>query len=115
MRARITIVDEGKHWGLRIQNLPWGVSHETVWASLVSLTKSGVLPIKEVQDRHEQNILEDGRTVVSPVDTWVIVDKAHDPYAVREKLFKKTKLEESASVNFKVVLESLQLGNFSLD
>lgn len=114
MRARITIVDEGKHWGLRIQNLPWGVSHETVWASLVSLTKSGVLPIKEVQDRHEQNILEDGRTVVSPVDTWVIVDKAHDPYAVREKLFKKTKLEESASVNFKVVLESLQLGNFSL-
>jgi len=113
MRAKVTIIDEGKHWGLRITNLPWGVTQESIVDNLVRLTKSGQLPIKDVQDRNVK-IYENGR-VITPVNLWVIVDKAHDPYAVREKLFKKTKLEETAPVNFKVVLEGLELGELSLN
>lgn len=112
MRAKAEIVDEGKHWAIHVTNLPWGVTQESIVDTLVRLTKSGQLPIKDVQDRTQQTI-EDGR-VVSHVNLWILVDKAHDPYAVREKLFKKTKMEETAPINFKVVLEGLELGELSL-
>lgn len=107
VRARTEIVDEGKHWAIYCTNLPWGVTQEAVIDSVVKNTKNGQLPIRDVQDRHEP-VIEHGE-VVSHVDLWFLVDKAHDPYAVREKLFKKTKLEDTIAVNFKVVLEGLKL------
>lgn len=113
MRAKIEIHDEGKYWGLQVTNIPWGVTQDTIHDQIVKLTKSGQLPIKEVQDRHEQLEFPD-KTVVSHVDYWIIVDKAHDPYAVREKLYKKTKLEETATIDFKVVLEDLKVKQLSL-
>lgn len=113
VRAKSEIVDEGKHWGIRFTNLPWNVTQEAIVDSIVKATKAGILPIKDLQDRHEQIVQKDGN-VVSHVDLWVLVDKAHDPYAVREKLYKKTKLEDTLSFDFKVVLEDLKLGEFSL-
>lgn len=114
MRAKIEIQEEKHHWCLRVTNLPWGVSNETIWTQLVNLTKDGTLPIKEVQPRHEQIILDDGKTIVSHVDIAVLVDKSHDPYSIREKLFKKTKLDEGASINFMAVMEELKMKKFSL-
>lgn len=112
MRAKAEIVDEGKNWGIRVTNLPWGVTQENIVDTLVKLTKTGQLPIKDVQDRTKQ-VVVDGK-VISPVNLWIIVSKDHDPYAVREKLFRKTKMEETAPINFKVVLEGLELGELSL-
>lgn len=114
MRAKIEIQDEKKYWCLRVTNIPWGVATETIMAALVKCTEDGSIPIKEVQPRHEQEILEDGKTVVSHVDLAILIDKSHDPYSVREKLFKKTKLEETIPINFKVVMEELTLENFNL-
>ena len=113
VRAKSEIVDEGKHWAIRFTNLPWNVTQESIVDSIVKATKTGTIPVKDLQDRHQQIIEKDG-TVVSHVDLWVLVDKAHDPYAVREKLYKKTKLEDTLSFDFKVVLEELKLGEFSL-
>ena len=113
VRAKSEIVDEGKHWAIRFTNLPWNVTQESIVDSIVKATKAGTIPVKDLQDRHQQIIEKDG-TVVSHVDLWVLVDKAHDPYAVREKLYKKTKLEDTLSFDFKVVLEELKLGEFSL-
>lgn len=107
VRAKTEIVDEGKHWAIRCTCLPWGTTQEAVVDSIVKHTKNSTLPVKDVQDRHEA-IIEHGE-VVSHVDLWILIDKAHDPYAVREKLFKKTKLEDTIAVNFKVVLEGLKL------
>lgn len=107
LRAKTEIIDEGKHWAIRCTCLPWGVTQEAVVDSIVKNTKNGQLPIKDVQDRHEA-VIEEGH-VVSHVDLWILVDKAHDPYAVREKLFKKTKLEDTLAVNIRVVLEDLKL------
>lgn len=107
LRAKTEIIDEGKYWAIRCTNLPWGVTQESVVDSIVKNTKNGQLPIKDVQDRHEA-IIEKGE-VVSHVDLWILVDKGHDPYSVREKLFKKTKLETTLAVNFRVVLEDLKL------
>lgn len=108
LRAKTEIIDEGKHWDIHCTNLPWRVTQESVVDSIVANTKNGQLPIKDVQDRHQQVINADG-TVYSHVDLHILVDKAHDPYAVREKLFKKTKLEDTLPVNIKVVLEDLKL------
>lgn len=114
MRAKVAIEDRGKNWCLRVTNLPWDVSQETIMSSLVALTKDGTLPIKEVHDEHEQDVLADGKTVISRVNLAIIIDKAHDPYKVREELFKRTKLEEGISVSCKVVLEELKLETYSL-
>ena len=103
VRARSEIIDEGKHWAIRFTNLPWNVTQEAIVDNIVKATKAGILPIKDLQDRHEQIIEKDGN-VVSHVDLWVLIDKAHDPYAVREKLYKRTKLEDTLSFDFKVVL-----------
>lgn len=114
MRAHIEIIDEGRNWALRVTDLPWGVSIGNIKKSLVELTESGVLPIKETHDKHRQKLI-DGRQVIARPDYWIIIDKAHDPYAVREMLFKKTKLEESVAINFKLVLtDEYKLGTFSL-
>jgi DNA gyrase/topoisomerase IV subunit A len=114
MRARTEIIDEGKHWAIRVTNLPWMVTQESVVNAIVKLTKNGQIPVKDVQDRHEQEILPDGKTVVSHVDLYILVDKAHDPYAVREKLFMKTQMQSSVSINFKVVMEGLEIDTLSL-
>lgn len=114
MRAHVEIIDAGKNWALRVTDLPWAVSIENIQKSLVALTKAGVLPIKETHDKHKQKIV-DSRKIVARPDLWIMVDKAHDPYAVREQLFKKTKLEESVAVNFKLVMtDEYKLGRFSL-
>lgn len=107
VRAKTEIIDEGRYWAIRCTHLPWGVTQEAIVDSIVRHTKSGQLPVKDVQDRHEA-VIENGE-VVSHVDLWILIDKAHDPYAVREKLFKKTRLEDTIAVNFKVVLEGLKL------
>lgn len=113
VRAKSEIIDEGKHWAIRFTNLPWNVTQEAIVDNIVKATKAGILPIKDLQDRHQQIIEKDGN-VVSHVDLWVLIDKAHDPYAVREKLYKRTKLEDTLSFDFKVVLEELKLDEFSL-
>lgn len=113
MRARTEIIDEGKHWCIRCTNLPWGVNQESIVASIVKYTKAGILPIKDVQDRSQPIVLDDG-SVITHVDLNILVDKAHDPYAVREKLFKRTELESTAAIDFKVVLEDLKLDELSL-
>lgn len=109
MRGHAEVVDNGKNWVIRITSVPWGTSFDTFKRTIGSLTKAGVLSIKETMDKSEQIILEDG-SVRIPIDFWLLIDKAHDPYSVLEKVYKKTDLDKSVRVDFKVVLEELKIG-----
>lgn len=113
LRAKTEILDEGKNWAIRVTNLPWGVTQESIVNAIVKATKTGKLAVKDVQDRSDP-IWIDAKTVVSHVNLYILVDKAHDPYAVREKLFKMTLMEDTLSVDFNVVLEELKLDKLSL-
>ena len=113
LRAKAEILDEGKNWAIHVTNLPWGVTQESIVGSIAKATKAGKLAVKDVQDRSDPEWIDD-KTVISHVNLYVLVDKAHDPYAVREKLFKTTQMETTCSIDFNVVLEELKLEKLSL-
>ena len=117
IRAKTEIIDDGRNWAIRITNLPWGTTQESIVDALVKHTKSGAIPVKDIKPKHEAMVDSKGNAI-SHVDLWVIFDKAYDPYAMREKLYRKTPLETTLSINFRVVLEDLRLsedGNTSLN
>lgn len=113
VRAQIDIVDEGKQWSLRIKSLPWLASLPTIAEKLTELTKKGLLPIKDIEPM-SQPYRGPNKNVLMRLDHRIIIDKSQDPYAVRAKLYKMTKLEDHLSVNFKAVTDDLHVGMFSL-
>lgn len=113
MRAKTEIIDTKRTWTIKVTNLPWTVSLTSVKASIIKLAKSGDLPIKDVYDAYEQIILPNGETR-SPVDLRIVIDQSHDPQAFVEKLYKKTDLDKSIAINFKVVLAELKVKQLGL-
>ena len=113
MRARVEILDTKKTWTIRITNLPWTASLESFKERLAKLAKSGELPIKDASDAYEQVIMPNGE-IRSPVDFRITIDKAHDPKAFVDKLYKKTELDKSVAINFKVVLAELKVKRLGL-
>lgn len=109
LRAKIEIVDEGRQWSLRVQSLPWLTSLKTIEEKLVDLTKQNILPIKDIQGKSEPEVDPATNNVRTQIDHRIIIDKAHDPYQIREKLYKMTDLEVSMSMIFKGVTDDLKI------
>lgn len=120
MRSTITIEDNPKRpnvWILRVHNLPWMTDIDSINEALSKLTKDGILPIKDIEDHSYPIVLKDpngNETARKKIKYDIIINRAHDPYQVRNKLFKLTQLEKTLSVNFKVVEDALNIGQLNM-
>jgi len=113
MRGKTEIIDNGKTWVIRFTSIPWLSSLTSIDNKIIELAKSGVLPIKDIQNQSYQ-IIKENDNVRMKIDYRIIIDKNHDPYKIRDKLFSATELEKTLPVRFKVVLDNLTLGLFSM-
>lgn len=120
MRSNITIVDNPKRpnvWILRVNNLPWMTDINTINERLSKLTRDGKLPIKDIED-HSYSIKapdpNGGKMTRKKIQYDIIINRAHDPNQIKNKLYKLTQLEKSISVNFKVVEDALQIGKLNM-
>jgi DNA gyrase subunit A len=120
MRAKIDIEEDPKRpnvWVLRVKSLPWMASISSIEQALVKLTKEGILPIKDIQDESYPIITKDAEGVEMDrkvIDYKILINKAHDPKVIRNKLYAKTELSKSISVNFKVVEDALSIGRLNM-
>lgn len=112
MRSDVEIIDAPKKWILKYTNIPWMCSLSTIKDKIVQLTKDGILPIKDSQDKSYQIKTKDGIRMI--IDYRVIIDKAHDPYVIRDRLYKLTDLERTVGVGFKVVLEGFSVAQLNM-
>ena len=53
-------------------------------------------------------------SIQTKLDTRIIINKAHDPYVIRDKLYSTTDLEKTVSINFKVVTENLTIEKMNM-
>lgn len=118
MRSTIEIDGDSKPnvWIIKVTNLPWMTSLSSITKNLVELTKSGVLPIKDIED-HSDAITEtrDGVTATRKViDYRIIIGRAHDPHAFIQKLYKMTQLQKSLAIDFKVVVDALSIDKLNM-
>lgn len=108
IRAKIEVIDGGKNWELHITNIPWMVNMPPILTKIAELMKMKKINIKDVEDSSSQMKLGDmTRTNIHYI---IYVDKSHDPYDVREKLFKYTQLEKTIHMDTKVVLQGFSMG-----
>lgn len=108
VRAKIDIIDGGKNWELHITNIPWMVNMPAILEKIAELMKSKKISIKDVEDDSTQMQLEDKtRTKIHYI---IYVDKSHDPYEVKDKLYKYTQLEKTIHMDTKVVLQGFTIG-----
>lgn len=120
MRSTVTIEDNPKRpnvWTLRVHNLPWMVDIESINTQLAKLTRDGILPIKDIEDHSYAVRVKDPNGVIitrKNIKFDIIINRAHDPNQIRQKLFKLTQLEKSLSVNFKVVEDALSIGKLNM-
>lgn len=115
MRSTITVEENPKKpnvWILRVHNLPWMTGINSVMDSLTKLTKDGILPIKDVHNFTYSVKVKSpngGSYTKRQVQLDILINKAHDPQQIIEKLYKRTPLQKSISVNFKVVTDALEI------
>lgn len=102
-----------KDWALHIKNIPWMVNFAKVKVKLLELTKNGTLHIKTMKDESEQVVLKD-KSIRTIMDFVIVIDKSHDPYQFRSKLFRLTQLEKNLSINFNIVTNDLHVATPSL-
>lgn len=113
-RATIDIEEiKGGDWALKIRNVPWLVNFKTITETLLELTQKNILQIKDIKDKSEQVIDKHGK-VQTILNYWIIIDKAHDPYQFRSRLYKLTQLEKPLSIDFNIVTNELQVSRPSL-
>lgn len=113
MRANSQIIDGGRNWIIKFTSLPWMVSLSNIEDKVVQLAESGALSIKDKQDHSEPYVDKYGN-VQTMVDFRLIIDKAHDPYTILNKLFTMTDLQKSVSIDFKVVLDNLTIRRLNM-
>ena len=115
MRSTITVEENPKKpnlWILRVHNLPWMTGLNTVMDSLTKLTRDGVLPIKDVHNFTYSVKVKSpngGYYTRRQIQLDILINRAHDPHQIIEKLYKRTPLQKSMSVNFKVVTDALEI------
>jgi len=119
MRMRSTIDIDGSRpnvWILKVKNIPWMTSIKSIEEKITKLSRDGILPIKDIQD-HSYPIIEivDGvKRNRKAIDFWIVVNRAHDPNVIKQKLFKMAGFEKSLPVNFKVVEDALSVGKLNM-
>ena len=120
MRSTITIEENKRRpnvWILRVHNLPWMTSISSISDAIAKHTKDGNLPVKDIEDhsypveiRNANGVLETRKVVQYDI----IINKALDPYQIREKLYKLTQLDRTISINFRMVTADLKIPSLSL-
>lgn len=113
MRSTIDIYEQKRSWVLSVKNVPWLVSLKSVNDRLVELTKKGILPIKDIRDESKAIKTPDGY-MRQRIEYNILIDKAHDPYVVRDKIYKLTSLGKSMGINFKVVMEGFNIDTLNM-
>ncbi len=113
MRGRISIEEYGKHWMLRITSVPWMVNFQSVIKRINALAKTGTLPIMDHQNASYSIMMPD-KSVETRIDFRIIVNSAHDPNVIRDKLYSLTELEKSVNINFKVVTDNLSVDRLNM-
>lgn len=120
MRSTITVEENPKKpniWILRVHNLPWMTGLPAVMNSLAKLTRDGILPIKDVYNFTYSVKVKNpngGYYTKRQIRLDIIINKAHDPYQIIDKLYKRTPLEKSLAVNFKVVSDTLDIDRLNM-
>lgn len=115
MRATITVEENPRKpnvWILRVHNLPWMTGMDAVSEKLRKLTKEGILPIKDIEDHSFAIKVKNpngGMFTRKQIQYDIIINKAHDPQQIIDKLYKRTPLEKSISVNFKIVTDMMEI------
>lgn len=104
MRARIDIDGESRpnKWVLHIRSIPFTVSYDKVFESIIEIGKSKKIAIEDVQDCCTPYIAADG-LMRTDVDLQIILSKSLDPKYVRSYLFKNAGLEKTLPVRFTVI------------
>ena len=101
-------------WELHIFNLPWMVDWPAIQNELVKLVKARKLNILDIQDKSRPVKKKGKRTVETEIDIVVYVAKDHDPYQIRDILWKRTSLSKTFTIDFKVVTEDYQIKESNL-
>lgn len=118
MRADIDIEEMTfngrKMWALIVRNVPWMVSLRKIHEKLVELKRNGLLAIEEASDYSYQRKNKITGEFEMVIDYRIIVDHAHDPYAMRSKIYKMTDLDKGVSIDLKAVTEDLKVRRFTL-
>lgn len=96
-------------WALHVRNLPWLVELSSFENKLASLIKNKEISIIDAQNERKQ--IRNGMKSDIIIDYCVYIDKSHDPYEVREKLWAKCGLRKVLPVNFKAVEEGYTLSD----
>lgn len=113
-RATIDIEElKGGDWALKIRNVPWLVDFKSITETLLDLSRKNILQIKDIKDKSDQVVDKHGK-VQTILNYWIIIDKAHDPYQFRNRLYKLTQLEKPLSIDFNIVTNELQVDRPSL-
>ena len=113
MRAQVDIEDEPSEWRLVITNIPFMTAYDSIKNQILNLGKSGVIKIKHMADESQPYIDSTGNTSVR-IRLVIKLDKALDPKEVRNILYKKTDLEKTQSIIFKVINDDLKIKSYNL-
>lgn len=117
MRADTEIIETPKNWIIKVTSIPWTTTlngKTGIKGKINDLARNGTLVIKDTED-HSYAVKDrvTGKTK-SKIDFRIVFDKAHDPYAVLNKLYMLTDLQKSVSVDFKVVLDNLTVQRLNM-
>lgn len=112
MRAVSEIIEGNKNWIIKFTSLPWMTSLRGIESRIVELAENGTLPIKDKQD-HSYAVKTNGK-VITKIDFRIIIDKAHDPYNILNKLYTMTELQKSVSIDFKIVDDYLSVKRLNM-
>lgn len=96
-------------WALHVRNLPWLVELKSFEEKLATLVRNKELSIIDAQN--ERRLLRRGMKSDIVIDYCVYVERSHDPYEIREKLWSRCGLRKTLPVNFKAVEEGYNLSD----
>lgn len=120
MRSTITVEENPKRlnvWIIRVHNLPWMVSINSITDKLAELMKDNILAIKDVEDHSYPITIKNAngvKTSKKVIQFDIIISRSYDPHQFITKLYKTTQLEKSLPVNFKVVADALSVDKLDM-
>ena len=110
MRANIDIEETDNSWVLRVTSIPYGVSYDVLYKSILNLGRRGDIILNQrlpISDG-TRPVYIDGQLRMQ-IDLAINVDKSQDPKKVRALLFKRTDLEKTMSIKFTVIRNDFEI------
>lgn len=116
MRGQIDIDEEGSKYILTIRSIPWQSSLQDIISSLKAAAASGELPISNLQEANTPVYRKNGkfREVYTEINIRVMINKAYDPFAIREKIYRLTDLDKTISTNFIAICNGIEVQSYNM-